>query len=86
MHIRLVVLHKSVFISLQFPESLQKRSPGCSQAMSVLGLALGRLVREKTLAGYMHIGLGKRETVRPAVCEMNVLVCACSHKENHLLS
>ena len=28
--IRLVVLHKSVFISLQFPDSLQKRSPGCS--------------------------------------------------------
>ena len=30
-HISLAVLHKSVFISsLQFPDSLQKRSPGCS--------------------------------------------------------
>ena len=52
--------------------------------MKGIGLALGRLVREKPLAGYMHIGLGKRETVRPAVCEMNV--CACEHQENHLLS
>ena len=32
----------------------------------------------------MHIGLVKRETMRPAVREMNV--CVCSHQQNHLLS
>ena len=48
------------------------------------GLALGRLIREKPLDGYMYAGLGKRETVRPAVREMNL--CACSRQENHLLS
>ena len=31
-----------------------------------------QIYREKPLAGYMYIGIGKRETVRPAVCDTNV--------------
>ena len=36
-HICRAILHKNVSLSpLQFPDSLQKRSPGCSQTIPVL--------------------------------------------------
>ena len=80
-----------LFFSLKFPDSLQKRSPACSQAIHILGaqeatdstaLALRRLARVKPLAGY--IGLEKRKTIRPAVHEM--IARTCSRQENLLLS
>ena len=90
-HIRLVVLHNSVFISVKFPDSLQKRSPGCSEVISMLGALKATALplvdsseRSRHSPGTCTSGLGKRETMRPAVREMNV--CACSHQENHLSS
>ena len=55
---------------------------GAQKSTDSTALALRRLVRVKTLTGY--IGLEKRKTVCLAVREMNVR--ACSHQENFLLS
>ena len=67
---------QSVFISLQFPDSLQKRSPSCSQAISVLGaqkvtvLPLVESSERSNSPGTCTSGLGnEKRTVRHVMCQ-----------------
>ena len=80
-HISLAVLHTSVlfffycnFLTPGRNEVLvvlrQIPMLGANKAADSTALALRRLLKVKPLPGY--IGLEKRKTVCPAVCEMNV--------------